>query len=125
MFSLLLALLAPVAHAAGVDTIGAGAPGVDEMWGMIRDTFPFTDIGAGGVTFVAMKITAIILSTISAIAVVMIIYGGIKMIVSGSEEGFTEAKKLVMYTSAGLICAMLADGIVIYVITLLNQVAGS
>jgi hypothetical protein len=125
MINTLLSFLAPIASAAGVDQIGAGAPGIDEMWGTIRATFPFTDIGAGGVTFISMKIVAIILSTISAVAVIMIIYGGIKMIVSGSEEGFTEAKKLVMYTSAGLICAMLADGIVIYVITLLNQVAGS
>ena len=125
MIHFLFSLLAPVASAAGVDQIGTGAPGVDEMWNAIRATFPFTDIGGGGVTFVAMKIVAILLSTISAVGVLMIIYGGVKMIASGSEEGFTEAKKLVMYTSAGLICAMLADAIVIYVITLLNQVAGS
>lgn len=121
MLSILISLLAPSALAAGIEQIGSGAPGVDAMWSNIMTVFPFTSVGAGGVTFVTLKFTAIILSMISAVAVLCIVYAGIKMITAGSEEGFTEAKKIVMYTSAGLVAAMLADAVVMYVITILNQ----
>lgn len=121
MFSFILSFLAPAAHAAGIDTLGAGAEGIDEMWSMIKSALPFSSIGAGGVTFVTLKATAIILSTLSAIAVLSIVYGGIKMITTGTEEGFTEAKKLITFTAVGLVLAMLADGIVLYVIAVLNK----
>ncbi len=121
MISLLLSFLAPVANAAGIETIGSGAAGIDEMWSTIKSALPFTNIGAGGVTFVTLKATAIILSTLSAIAALSIVYGGIKMITTGTEEGFTEAKKLITYTAVGLVLAMLADAVVLYVIAVLNK----
>ncbi len=120
----ILRLVTPVAHAAGIEQIGSGAPGIDQMWSTIRSTFPFTDVGAGGVSFLALKVTAFILSMLSAIAALMLVYGGLKMITAGSEEGFGEAKKILIYTAAGLVCAMLADAVVIYVISILEQSLG-
>ena len=112
-------LTVPSALATNVETLGSGAPGIDEMWSMMKETFPHTDVGADGLSFVALRITDIILRTIGGLAVAMIMYGGIKMIAQ-SEEGFGEAKKIVLYAVMGLILAIVADAVVIYAQVLIN-----
>jgi hypothetical protein len=110
------------AHAGNIDQTGQGSPGIDEMWERIRMLFPHTDVGGNGLGFLLLRITDIILKSIGGIAVAMIIYGGIK-IISGGDEGLGEGKKVVTYAVAGLICAMVADAVVIYTSVLISGVS--
>ncbi len=114
--------LAPTAFAENIETLGSGAPGIDAMWQMITGVFPHTNIGSDGLAFVLLKITDFILKSIGGLAVVMLIYGGIKMI-TGGEEGLGEGKKILMYSVIGLICAMCADAVVVYVSVLISAAA--
>ena len=93
------------------------------MWGMIRSVFPHTGLGAYGFNFVMLAIINFILNTISALAVVMLIYGGIKL-TTGSEDALGEAKKVVTYSILGLIAAMCADAIVLYAMYVIKAAAG-
>lgn len=102
------------AYAANIEQLGSEDPSINAMWMIIKDSFPHTDIGNGGVAFIALKITDIILKTIGGLAVVMILWAGIRMI-TGGEEGLGESKKILLYAVAGLIAAMCADAVVLYV----------
>jgi hypothetical protein len=57
-------------------------------------------------------------------AVVGYIVAGLKM-VQGTEEGYGEGKKIIMYTTLGLVAAMCADAVIFYVVTLLQRAAGA
>lgn len=122
--SFLLRLIVPVVSAEGLEQLGAGSPGISEMWDQIKATFPFTDVGAGGLNFVGLKIIHFVLMTSGGVAVLMILYAGFKMVVASSEEGFGEAKKILLYTSIGLVAISLGDVVIAYAISLLQQAAG-
>ena len=115
--------LFPKAYAVTVDTIGRGAPGIDEMWANIRKVFPHTDLGKDGLAFIFLSIIHFILNTIGAVAVLAIIYAGIKMI-TGGEEGLGEAKKILMYSAGGLIAAICSNAVIAYACVLIQQAAG-
>ncbi len=124
-FPTFLTGLLPIAHASSIEQLGSGSPGIDAMWAALQSNFPHTDVGSGGLALVALSITNFILRMIGALAVLIIIYAGIRMIIShGSEEGFTEAKKILTYTVLGLILVLCADAIVTYVMTVLMSAAG-
>lgn len=108
-----LSALVPDAVAKNIEQLGSGDPAIASMWQSIKDIFPHTDVGEAGVAYIALKITDFILRTIGGLAVVMILWGAIR-IITGGEEGVTEGKKIVMYSVMGLIAAMVADAIVIY-----------
>lgn len=116
---LLLAILdwlVPTAHAVVLQTAGSSNPGVQSMWTTICQTMPFCGVGLLAPGFFGAKLVRFILSIIGGTAVVVIIYGGIKMLLSqGSEEALTEARKIVMYAAAGLILALLANVVIFYV----------
>jgi hypothetical protein len=114
-----IGLLLPRASARNIDQLGEGTPGIDAMWAVIRSVFPYTGVGEGGLTLLLLKVTNFILIFIGGIAVAMIIYAGIK-IVTGGEEGIGEAKKIILYAAGGLIAALVADAVVIYVMVLVN-----
>jgi hypothetical protein len=123
LFSLIAGSLVPAAHASSIEQLGAEAPGISDMWGMLKSIFPHTDLGGRGVNFILLAITDFILRTIGAVAVMAIIYGGIKMITSG-EEGLGEAKKILQYAIGGLIAAICADAIVGFALTILKSASG-
>jgi hypothetical protein len=123
MLYILLLLSAPSAHATGIDMLGANNPAIAAMWDMIRAVFPYSNMGGNGVTFVSLVITSLILRLIGAIAVVVLIYAGIRMI-TGGEEGLGEAKKAVTYALVGLVGALIADAVVNYVIRLVTLAVG-
>lgn len=63
-------------------------------------------------------ITNVMLYIIGALSVVMIIFGGIKYVVSaGDSSKVTSAKNTIMYAVIGLVVAILAYAIVNFVIT--------
>lgn len=62
-------------------------------------------------------VTNILLFVLGAIAVIMIIIGGIKYVVSqGDQSALTSAKNTILYSVIGLIVALLAYGIVNFVV---------
>ncbi len=113
----------PQALAANIEQLGSGSPGIDAMWNMILSIFPYTNSGSAGLEMVLLKIVDIILKLIGGLAVTMVIYAGIK-VMTGGDEGLGEAKKILMYSAIGLIAAMCADAVVIYVSYVVADIAG-
>lgn len=73
-----------------------------------------------GDTGVFRQITNVVLYIVGVIAVIMLIIGGIKYVVSGGDaKKVTDAKNTVLYAIIGLIIAFLAFAIVNFVITTL------
>ena len=66
-------------------------------------------------------ITNILLFLVGAIAVIMLIIGGIRYVVSGGDQSaVTSAKNTILYAIVGIIVALLAYGIVNFVLTQLT-----
>ena len=121
----LIGLLTPRVSAAVIEQLGTGAPGIDNMWGQFKQIFPHTDLGSQGLAFVILMVTNIILRFIGGIAVLMIIYGGIRMIMTVYDENsHGEAKKIVLSACIGLVLTVLADAIVMYVISVVQLATG-
>ena len=120
-----LGFLASVPHAvaANIEQLGSGSPGIDAMWSMIGSIFPYTNAGSGGLAMILIKIVDIILRLLGGLAVLMVIYAGIK-VTTGGDEGLGEAKKILMYSAIGLIAAICADAVVIYVGYVVSGIAG-
>lgn len=111
IFSLALTPLTPVAavdvfdncNAAGADTTICKAAktdrlfGANGLWNRILNTFTYI---------------------IGAIAVLMIIVGGLRYVTSNGEPAqLTSAKNTVLYAAIGLVLAMMANAIVNFVLT--------
>jgi hypothetical protein len=109
--------------ASSIEQLGSGSPGIDSMWGELKQIFPHTDYGSQGLAFIILMITNIILRLLAGGAVLMIVYAGIRMI-TGGEEGLGEAKKAVTYALVGLVGALIADAVVNYVIRLVTLAVG-
>lgn len=72
-------------------------------------------VGDGGVF---NRITSILLFVVGAVAVVMLIFGGIRYIVSGGDQAnVTAAKNTILYAIIGIIIALLAYAAVKFVTT--------
>ena len=109
------------AEAASIEQLGSGSPGIDAMWSQLKQTFPHTDLGSGGLNFIILMLTNIILRFIAGIAVLMIVYAGIRMIMTVADENaHSEAKKIVLYACLGLILTIGADAIVMYVLSVVQ-----
>jgi hypothetical protein len=122
LLSALASTVLPRALADNIETLGQGAPGITEMWGIVKATFPHTNEGSNGVPFLSLKIADFILKIIGAVAVIMIIYGGLRMIFTG-EEGLNEAKKIVLYAVLGLIAALCAQAAVTFALQVVGAAA--
>lgn len=76
-------------------------------------------VGANGVF---TKITNTVLYAVGIISVIMLIYGGLRYVISGGDsKKVTDAKNTIMYAIIGLIISILAYAIVNFVI---NAVGG-
>lgn len=72
-------------------------------------------VGDGGIF---NRITSILLFVVGAIAVIMLIFGGIRYIVSGGDQAnVTAAKNTILYAIIGIIVALLAYAAVKFVTT--------
>lgn len=77
-------------------------------------------IGADGIF---TRITSIALYVIGAISVIMLIWGGLRYILSGGDsKKITDAKNTVLYAIIGLIIAFLAYAIIRFVLNSLGAV---
>ncbi len=85
------------------------------------DDMPAELIGADGVF---TKFTNIALYVIGAISVIMLIWGGLRYILSGGDnKKVTDAKNTILYAIIGLIVAILAFAIVNFVLNAIGSVS--
>ena len=98
----------------------ASATSVQEGANAARaDGMPTELIGDNGVF---SRITNIVLLIVGLISVIMLVYGGLRYILSGGDsKKVTDAKNTILYAIIGLIISMLAYAIVHFV---LNSVIG-
>lgn len=83
---------------------------------------PSTLIGDGGIL---STVTNVLLFVVGALAVIMIIFGGIRYVTSaGNSSAVTAAKNTILYAIVGLIVAFLAFAAVNWVLAALNPGAG-
>jgi len=76
-----------------------------------------------GNTGIFTRVTNTLLFAVGVVSVIMLIYGGLRYIISGGDsKRVTDAKNTVMYAIIGLIIAVLSYAIVNFVIT---QLAGT
>lgn len=113
------------AHAAAIEQIGSGGPGIDAMWGQLKQLFPHTDLGSAGLGFILLMITNLILRFIGGLAVLVIVYGGVRMIMTVYEENaHEEAKKIVFSACIGLVLVVVTDAVVLYVMRVVQLATG-
>lgn len=104
-----MALIAPVAHAADVDPKEEILKGVDKAGG---GSSSGTELNT-----IIENIVNLLLFVAGAVAVVMIIIGGIRYITSNGEQTHVKAaKETILYSVVGLIVALLAFAIVNFVV---------
>lgn len=111
-FFLLAGLVLDTAHAASIDTWGNGGAGVSQMWSTIRGTL-YTNTDP--VNALSTATVGFVFPLIGGVAVLAVLYAGIKMISGqGKEESFSKAKEIIYYALGGVLLAMLATAIVGY-----------
>lgn len=114
---LTLALLAGTLLFVGTDT--ALAANTDEVQKGINQVGGNDDgNGAGAFTNIISSIINILLFIIGAVAVIMIIIGGIRYTTSnGDQAQVTSAKNTILYAIVGLVVAIMAFAIVNFVVS--------
>lgn len=77
-----------------------------------------TGTGTKGIGPLIKEVVKVLLFVLGAIAVIMIVVGGIRYAVSGGDSGaVTSAKNTILYAVIGLVVALLAYAIVNFVLT--------
>ncbi len=109
--------LAPAASAANCDTSNLSlSSGANCAQGNEQPAGLFTQGG------VFQTITNILLFLIGAIAVIMLIIGGVRYVISGGDQAqVTSAKNTILYAIVGIVVAFLAYAAVNFVLTSLNN----
>ena len=116
-------------HAVVLNNAGTWSPnggpnqGIISMWSTICSTLPFCNLGADAPVFFLAKFIRFIFSVIAGVGVCVIIYAGITLVTApGSDEVWTEAKKIIAYALGGIVLAILGNAIVVYLtVTFLPQ----
>ena len=92
---------------------GGLGPGVQQMWANICQAVPFCGktAAAGGPVGVVLEFAnravALIYPLTAVMAVLMIVYAGIKVVLSqGNDEGISSAKEVVKYALIGMLLAV-------------------
>lgn len=131
LFRLLPALL-PAAHAITLQDIGTQvggggqAPGIAEMWTTISALFPFSFGAALTPVEIFGRINALVLTAIASVAVVLLGFAAVRITTSGfDEQGIAQAKTIAKNVVIGLLAAMVADAVVVWVVSLIGAVAGT
>lgn len=124
IWKIILPILVMGVVALGVGALDASALTLQEGAEAARcDGCPADLFGDKGVF---KRITNIILYIVGVIAVIMLIIGGIKYVISGGDaKKVTDAKNTVLYAIIGLVIAFLAFAIVNFVISALPSSSSS
>ena len=93
-----------------------------QAWAQLDNNVPDVtgkNIGGSNLKQAIVNIVKYILTFVAIIAVAVIVFAGIRFIISAGEEGEKEkAKKMIIYAVIGLLIIMLAQAIVNFVIGL-------
>jgi hypothetical protein len=82
------------------------------------DEMPESLFGEDGSEGIFKKVVNIMLFVIGAVAVIMLIYGGVKYVLSGgAQDKVAEAKNTILYAIVGIVVAILAFAVVNFVVT--------
>lgn len=124
-FSSLLSALVPTASAAIADSLGDG-PGISEMWEKIGGLFPaYSGSGEGALGALFGRAQGIVIAAIATVAIGSIAFAALQMISSGvTEDSATKAKTTIRNAIVGILLAIMADGIILYVYDILMNVVG-
>ncbi|MDB5177185.1 MAG: rane protein of unknown function [Candidatus Saccharibacteria bacterium] len=107
-------LVATSAVQAQTDPAKSIGDGVSDIGGGTADTKQLTDL--------IKTIVNVLLFILGAVAVIMIIFGGIKYTTSnGDSSQITSAKNTILYAVVGLVVAILAYAIVNFVVSSLSK----
>lgn len=111
-----LSFLTPALAAPGAGAVdygikaGTAASKTEEM--------PESLFGEDGSEGIFKKVVNIMLFVIGAVAVIMLIYGGVKYVTSGgAQDKVAEAKNTILYAIVGIVVALLAFAVVNFVVT--------
>lgn len=115
-FGLFLAFTSPIAIASNALDNQAYAEGAADLIQKGADSTGQKDTRSAG--DLAKDFVNIMLFAIGILAVIMIIWGGIRYVLSGGDStAISAAKKTILYAVVGLVVAILAYAIVNFVIT--------
>jgi hypothetical protein len=92
----------------------SNAAGVDAMWAQIcGPNGLLCNVGTDIVTFLANKVFDLIVPMLVGVAVLMVIYAGLRIVFSqGKDDAVGEAKKIIGYAVVGVILAGLSLSII-------------
>ena len=122
MFSLasFIGFFIPAAHAytPTLPKWGQGAPGVNSMWNSISTTV-YTSLPANAGQDIVHALTSgivnLIFTFIAGAAVLLIMYAGIRMVISrGKEDEFTQGKTIIIWAVLGLVLALLGNAVITF-----------
>ena len=86
-----------------------------------RDPKTLKITNVDGSTGIFQRVVNILLYIIGAVAVIMIVFGGIRYVISGGDSAqVTAAKNTILYAVVGLVVALLAYAIINFVIGGIN-----
>lgn len=86
------------------------------MWNTICTTLPFCDVGSSAPQFFLDKITNFVFSIIVGVAIIIIIWAGIRLVTSaGDEQRITEARTTIIWVVVGLLAALVARTVVLFI----------
>jgi len=115
-FGLIFAFATPIVMASNVLDNQAHAEGAADLIQKGADSTGQKDSRSAG--DLAKDFVNIMLFAVGILAVIMLIWGGIRYVLSGGDSGaVSSAKKTILYAVVGLIVAILAYAIVNFVIT--------
>lgn len=115
-FGLIFAFATPVVMTSNVLDNQAHAEGAADLIQKGADSTGQKDSRSAG--DLAKDFVNIMLFAVGILAVIMLIWGGIRYVLSGGDSGaVSSAKKTILYAVVGLIVAILAYAIVNFVIT--------
>mgnify|MGYP000853615305 FL=1 len=115
-FGLMFAFATPIVMISNVLDNQAHAEGAADLIQKGADSTGQKDSRSAG--DLAKDFVNIMLFAVGILAVIMIIWGGIRYVLSGGDSGaVSSAKKTILYAVVGLIVAILAYAIVNFVIT--------
>lgn len=85
------------------------APGVDRMWQFINNTLP-RGSGVLAPLDIALRVVVFVRSAVVAIAILMIVILGLRLLISGGQQQTVdESKKGIMYVLVGVVAAFTAE----------------
>ncbi len=94
----------------GPETVGQSNAGIKNMWDQIcqpRGVLPCS-LSGNLIQFLSDRIIKFVFPLIGGIAVIMVIYAGLRIIFSqGKDEAVTEAKKIILYAVLGVFFSMI------------------